>query len=724
MSNKNRKFLGIGLSEGVKPSNLATHYYASLFGLSLFLFFGVIQPFVMTTLLKIPQAEQGGITGKLGVLNELTLLILTPLFGVLSDRIGRKIIYVFGFVMMGISAILYSFLDTTTELYLFRVVTAIGSAAISGMFATVIADYIIDRDRGKGTGLMGFFNGLGAMFAVLVLLGLPTFFSKRGYEFSYSLILTFYIVSGIGFFSSVILLIGIKGGVVSNTSDDKSSVKPLFNLEQPKNFKEQIIYIIKLLLNEIVNLLRLGFQGLIQAKNPAILLAYLAAFVSRGDLALVGSFLTLWLNKYGINSGLSEADAAKQVGITIVIVQSIALFSAPIVGIMADRLNAITAVVIAAIFAAIGYSSLFLIENPFGTNMKFALILVGFGEIAGVITSQVLIAKYAPKEVRGSVIGFFGFCGAIGIMTAFGVGGYLFDNWKESAPFLLFGVFGVVVAVYGLAIRNKVRSKLPMKTVIITGSTRGIGFGLANEFLQRGCKVVVSGRTQDACDKAITELSAKHNKENIYTVPCDVTNYEQMQNLWNKSAEKFGKIDVWINNAGISNAYVPFWEVTQQTIKNVTDTNMLGAMNGSHVALKEMIKQDSGELYNMYGFGSDGRKQDGLTLYGATKYGLKYLTESLTKEAKDTNVKVGSLSPGIVITDLWDDLYEGMPERKEKSKKIVNILGDKVETVTPYLAEEVLQNDKTGAKIAWLTAPKAFWRFATAAFNKRNLFDE
>lgn len=693
MSTKNRKFLFIGLSEGVKPSNLATHYYASLFGLSLFLFFGVIQPFVMTTLLKIPQDQQGGITGKLGVLNEITLLILTPFFGVLSDRIGRKIIYVFGFVMIGIAAILYTFLDTPTELYLFRVVTAIGSAAISGMFATVIADYVIDRDRGKGTGLMGFFNGLGAMFAVLVLLGLPTFFTKRGYEFSASLVLTFYIVSGIAIFSSVILLLGIKGGVVSQTAEKKSFVS-------------------------------LAKEGIVAAKNPAILLAYLAAFVSRGDLALVGSFLTLWLNKYGIESGLSEADAAKQVGITVVIVQSIALFSAPIVGIMADRLNAVVAVVIAAIFAAIGYSSLFLIENPFGTNMKFALILVGFGEIAGVITSQVLIAKYAPKEVRGSVIGFFGLCGALGIMTAFAVGGYLFDHWTESAPFLLFGIFGVFVAIFGLAIRHKIKVNYDMKTVIITGSTRGIGYGLANEFLKRGCKVVISGRSQEACDKATAELSAKHNNENIFAVPCDVTSYEDNQNLWNKSAEKFGKIDVWINNAGISNAYIPFWEVSPETVKNVTDTNMLGAMNGSHVALKEMIKQNSGELYNMYGFGSDGRKADGLAIYGATKYGLKYLTEALTKETKDTPVKVGSLSPGIVLTDLWDDLYEGMPERKEQSKKIVNILGDKVETVTPYLAEKVLENDKTGAKIAWLTGGNALWRFATAAFKKRNLFDE
>ena len=540
---------------------------------------------------------------------------------------------------------------------------------------------------------MGFFNGLGAMFAVIVLLGLPSYFSKKGFDFSFGLTITFYIASAIAFISSVVLMIGLRGGTISKKAKQQSFIS-------------------------------LAKEGLLAAKNPAIMLAYLAAFVSRGDLALIGSFLTLWLNKHGINSGLSEVDAAKQVGITIVIVQSVALLSAPIVGIMADRLNAVVAVVIAAIIAAIGYCSLFLIENPFGTNMKFALILVGFGEIAGVITSQVLIAKFAPKEIRGSVIGFFGFCGAIGIMTAFGIGGYLFDHWTESAPFLLFGIFGVVVGIFGLAIRHKVKVNIDMKTVIITGSTRGIGFGLANEFLKRGCKVVVSGRSQEAVDKAIAQLSVDHDNERIFGVPCDVKNYEEIQNLWNASAGHFGKIDVWINNAGISNAYIPFWEVKPETLKNVTDTNMLGAMNGSHVALKEMIKSGGGELYNMYGFGSDGRKGDGLTLYGATKYGLKYLTEALTKEAKDTTVLIGSLSPGIVLTDLWDDLYEGMPERKEKSKKIVNILGDKVETVTPFLAEQVLQNNKSGAKIAWLTGGKAAWRFATAAFNKRNLFKD
>lgn len=263
-----------------------------------------------------------------------------------------------------------------------------------------------------------------------------------------------------------------------------------------------------------------------------------------------------------------------------------------------------------------------------------------------------------------------------------------------------------------------------MKTIVITGSTRGIGYGLADEFLKRDCQVVVSGRSQASCEKAIEKLAAEHKRENVFGVPCEVSDYQAVQNLWNESKNHFGKVDVWINNAGISNPYTEFWNLEPQMIKSVVDTNMLGAMYGSHVALNGFLAENSGELYNMYGFGSDGRTIDGLALYGATKYGLKYLTDSLLKDAKGKNVLIGSISPGIVLTDLWTDLYEKQPERMEKSKKIVNILGDKVETVTPYLAEQVLANTKNGAAIKWLTGGKALWRFATAAFNKRDLFKE
>ena len=96
----------------------------------------------------------------------------------------------------------------------------------------------------------------------------------------------------------------------------------------------------------------------------------------------------------------------------------------------------------------------------------------------------------------------------------------------------------------------------------------------------------------------------------------------------------------------------------------------------------------------MEGFGSGGQKQPGMATYGATKRAVTYLTEALVKETKDSNVKVGFLSPGIVATDLLVDDYDGQPEEFEKVKKIFNILGDRVETVTPWLAEQLLAADE------------------------------
>jgi short-subunit dehydrogenase len=109
-------------------------------------------------------------------------------------------------------------------------------------------------------------------------------------------------------------------------------------------------------------------------------------------------------------------------------------------------------------------------------------------------------------------------------------------------------------------------------------------------------------------------------------------------------------------------------------------------------------------------------------LYGSTKYSLSYLTDALVEETKDTPVLVGALRPGMVVTGLLTDQYEGRPEDWEKAKRIFNILADRVETVTPWLAEKVLKNQESGVRISWLTRRKIMWRFLTAPFSKRDLF--
>ncbi|MFT3894856.1 MAG: SDR family oxidoreductase [Anaerolineales bacterium] len=260
------------------------------------------------------------------------------------------------------------------------------------------------------------------------------------------------------------------------------------------------------------------------------------------------------------------------------------------------------------------------------------------------------------------------------------------------------------------------------KVVVITGSTRGIGFGLADAFLGKGCSVIVSGRSQGAVDTAITKLQSKYKTAQVFGVPCDVSQPEQIQSLWDKTIQKFGSLDIWINNAGWSGEEGMLWERPAEELASIAETNVLGTIYGSQVAMRGMLKQGSGAIYNMEGMGSDGRKHAGLTMYGTSKYAVHYFTESFALEAKGTPVIIGSLRPGMVITDMIVDRYKDRPADWERARKIFNIIADSVENVTPWLVDKILENKKSGAVLSYSSGLTLMWRFMTSPFSKRDLF--
>lgn len=262
-----------------------------------------------------------------------------------------------------------------------------------------------------------------------------------------------------------------------------------------------------------------------------------------------------------------------------------------------------------------------------------------------------------------------------------------------------------------------------MKVVVITGSTHGIGFGLVRSFLDLGCAVVINGRSQQAVDKAIQVLASEYDQSRLFGFPCDVTDHIQVQSLWDAACAHFGHVDIWINNAGIGQDNRAFVEMSPEEIQAIVNINLLGMMNGSHVAAQGMLAQGSGQIYNMEGFGSDGSIQSRLGVYGATKYALRYFTKSLVKELNNTPVQVGRLSPGMVTTDLLLGSYAAQPERLERVKRIFNILADRVETVAPFLASNILSNQKSGAFIEWLTRRKILWRFLSSPFHHRHVIE-
>jgi short-subunit dehydrogenase len=260
------------------------------------------------------------------------------------------------------------------------------------------------------------------------------------------------------------------------------------------------------------------------------------------------------------------------------------------------------------------------------------------------------------------------------------------------------------------------------KSVAITGSTRGIGYSLAEAFLGRSYGVMISGRTTMAVNETVKKLGVKYAGMQIFGYACDVTDFLQVQKLWDAAKEHFGSIDIWINNAGTATPMMNFWELSPDQYSEVVHTNILGTMYGSKVAITGMIAQGHGAVYNMEGFGAKGQGMRGMTLYGSTKASVHFINRSLADEIKITPVIIGALAPGMVITDMVTQQFKGREEQLEKSKRILNIIGERAETVAPVLVEKMLANHKSGNTIAYSSSLRMMVKFLTAPFTKRDLF--
>jgi NAD(P)-dependent dehydrogenase (short-subunit alcohol dehydrogenase family) len=260
--------------------------------------------------------------------------------------------------------------------------------------------------------------------------------------------------------------------------------------------------------------------------------------------------------------------------------------------------------------------------------------------------------------------------------------------------------------------------------VVITGSTKGIGLGMAREFMQRGHKVMISSRGQAAVDEVVAALSMEFSAELIAGQPCDVSNYFQVQALWDAGIAAFGRIDYWINNAGRDGIQENFAEIPHEDYASTINTNLIGVMHCNRVAMAGMLKQGGGRIWNMEGFGSNGQTMKKYGPYGASKYALRYFTKVMVKECEGTSVEMCYLSPGMVLTDLLASKEVQAAPDWERKKGVYNILADTVETVTPWLVENMLASKGNGAAVRWLTTPKVIGRFLMSRFKKRDIVSQ
>ena len=263
-----------------------------------------------------------------------------------------------------------------------------------------------------------------------------------------------------------------------------------------------------------------------------------------------------------------------------------------------------------------------------------------------------------------------------------------------------------------------------MKNVVITGSTRGIGNGLAREFVRKGHTVVISGRTQEACDQAVDELKAEVKNANVLGIACDVTSLAQIQDLWDKATEALGRVDIWISNAGLAHETHRFWQQPPERVEAVVKTNLLGLMYCAHVVINGMLNQGHGQIYNITGFGRRGQLRTGMTIYGTTKRAVDYFTKAMALETKATPIQVCQINPGLVITDMTREGYVTTVEDPKTIERFYNTLGESPETTAALLIDRILANKKSGILIARDSRAKTLGRWLLSSFRQRHVFTD
>jgi short-subunit dehydrogenase len=232
------------------------------------------------------------------------------------------------------------------------------------------------------------------------------------------------------------------------------------------------------------------------------------------------------------------------------------------------------------------------------------------------------------------------------------------------------------------------------KVVVITGSTRGFGYAIAEAMLNAGAKVVISGRSNGSLQNAITSLQKPGMLKGQV---CDVKEEKQVYALARCAIQNFGRIDVWINNAGYSSSAGLMMETHPQQAIDMFLANDMGTIYGSQAALHFMLKQKEGTLVNIYGNGSFLRPASPTGLYGATKAWITSFTRSLSKEISGSGVKLIGFSPGMMLTDMLTNptvIGEHGKQRMKRYSFVLRMLANDPNKAAQKLVETIASNKK------------------------------
>ncbi|OLT20838.1 3-ketoacyl-ACP reductase [Actinomadura sp. CNU-125] len=224
------------------------------------------------------------------------------------------------------------------------------------------------------------------------------------------------------------------------------------------------------------------------------------------------------------------------------------------------------------------------------------------------------------------------------------------------------------------------------RTAVITGASRGIGLAAAQRLAEAGANVVLTSRKQDAADAAAAQV-----RGNALGVAAHVTDEEAARRCVDSTVERFGSIDVLVNNAGTNPAHGPLIDQDHARFAKTVDVNLWGPLLWTSLAVKAWMGEHGGAVVNVASVGGMAVEAD-LGVYNATKAALIHLTRQLALELSP-GVRVNAVAPGVVRTRLAEGLWSGNEER----------LG------AAFALGRIGEPDDIGAAVAFLASDTASW---------------
>ena len=192
--------------------------------------------------------------------------------------------------------------------------------------------------------------------------------------------------------------------------------------------------------------------------------------------------------------------------------------------------------------------------------------------------------------------------------------------------------------------------RLKDKLVIITGGSRGIGFATARKFLQEGASVVIGANSKESAEKAVSKLKEEFPSSVIDGISPSLSSYESVKEAFKEVVSKYGRIDILINNAGVSES-TPFANYSEELFDKVMDLNVKGVFNASRVASEYMVEQGKGVILSTSSMVSLTGQPSGLA-YPTSKFAVNGMTVSLARELGPKGIRVNAVAPGIIETDM------------------------------------------------------------------------